>query len=103
MRKNGIPQKKEPEQIAREFHERQSRQFIAIAAALFAVLLCGVVYKRPDLFGEFSKSALFSAQVFVIITFMVYTAFNWNCPSCGKYLGMDINKRYCKKCRTRLR
>ena len=102
MRKNGIRQKKEPEQILKEFKARQNNQFIAIAVALFAVLLCGVIYKRPDLFGEFSKSVLFSAQIVVIASFIVFTSFNWTCPSCGKYLGMDINKRGCKKCRARL-
>ena len=103
MRKNGIPQKKDTDQIFKEFLARQNRQFIAIAAALFAVLLCGVIYKRPDLFGEFSKSALFGAQIVVIASFMVFTSYNWTCPSCGKYMGADINKSVCKKCGTRLR
>ena len=102
MRKKSIPQKKLPEQILKEFKARQNNQFIAIAAALFAVLLCGVIYKRPDLFGEFSKSVLFGAQIVVIASFMVFTSYNWTCPSCGKYLGMDINKRICKKCRARM-
>ena len=102
MRRNGIPQKKDPEQIIKEFHARQNRQFIAIAAALFAVLLCGVIYKRPDLFGEFSKSVLYGAQISVIASFMVFTSYNWTCPSCGKYMGADINKRACKKCRAKL-
>jgi len=103
MRKNRIKQIKSPEQITREFHARQNRQFIAIAASLFAVLLCGVIYKRPDLFGEFSKSVLYGAQITVIASFMVFTSYNWTCPSCGKYMGADINKRICKKCKARLR
>jgi len=85
-----------------EFRLRQSRQFIAIAITLFAILLCAVIYKRPDLFGEFSKSTLFGAQIVVIASYMVFTSVNWMCPSCGKYLGTDINKRICKKCGARL-
>jgi membrane protein YdbS with pleckstrin-like domain len=97
-----MSQKKDPEKIMQEFRLRQSRQFIAIAITLFAILLCAVIYKRPDLFGEFSKSTLFGAQVVVIASYMVFTSVNWMCPSCGKYLGTDINKRICKKCGARL-
>jgi hypothetical protein len=95
-------QKKDPEKIMQEFRQRQSRQFIAIAITLFAILSCAVIYKRPDLFGEFSKSTLFGAQVVIIASYMVFTSVNWMCPSCGKYMGADINKRTCKKCGARL-
>jgi len=90
-------------QIAREFWLRQGRQFLAIAAALFLVILLAVVYKRHDLFGEYSKDALVAAQLAVIAAFIGFTAFNWRCPSCKKYLGPDINKRVCRHCKTRLR
>ena len=85
-----------------EFRKLQSRQFIAIAAALFSVLLCAVVYKRPDLFGEFSKGALFGTQAVIVGSYIGFTSQNWRCPSCGKYLGTDINRRICKKCGARL-
>jgi len=98
-----MTQKKDPKQIMQEFHARQNRQFIAIAAALFFVLLCGVVYKRPDLFGTFSKGTLFGAQAVIIAAYIGYTSQNWICPSCGKRLGNDINRRICKKCGVRLR
>lgn len=94
--------KKDPEQLRQEFRLRQNRQFIAIAAALFAVLLCAVIYKRPDLFGAFSKGTLFGAQALIIGSYIGYTSQNWKCPSCRKYLGADINRKICKKCRARL-
>ena len=37
-----MAQNKDPQQILQEFRARQSRQFIAIAATLFGVLLCAV-------------------------------------------------------------
>jgi hypothetical protein len=95
-------QKKDPEKIMQEFRQRQTRQIIAIALTLFAILSCAVIYKRPDLFGEFSKSTLFGAEVVIIASYMVFTSVNWMCPSCGKYLGSDINRRVCKKCGARL-
>jgi len=97
-----MTQRKDPKQIIQEFRARQSRQFVAIAMALFTILLCAVIYKRSDLFGEFSKSTLFGAQVVIIASYMVFTSVNWICPSCGKYMGADINRRTCKKCGARL-
>jgi hypothetical protein len=95
--------KKDRDRIVQEFRTLQSRQFIAIAAALFLVMLAAVIHQRPDLFGEFSRSTLYGAQVVVIAAFIVYTGLNWRCPSCTKYLGNDINRRTCKKCGARLR
>ncbi len=95
--------KSDDEQIMREFELRQSRQILAIAVALFLVLLVAVLYKRPDLFGGFSKSTLFGVQALSIAAFIGFTASNWRCPSCNKYLGSDIHKRLCNKCGTRLK
>jgi hypothetical protein len=89
--------------IKREFWLRQGRQLLAIAAALFLVILMAVIYNRHDLLGEFSKDSLVAAQLVVITAFIGFTAINWRCPSCKKYLGSDINKRACGHCRTRLR
>jgi len=94
--------KKDPGQIMREFTQRQNRQFIAIAATLFCVLGCAVIYKRPDLLGEFSKNALVGAQIVIIAAYIGFTSQNWKCPSCEKRLGADINRRTCKKCGARL-
>jgi hypothetical protein len=96
-------QKKDDKQIEREFWLRQGRQFLAIAVALFLVLLMAVVYKRHDLFGEYDKNTLVAAQLVIIAAFIGFTAFNWRCPSCKKYLGKNISKRICRHCKTRLR
>lgn len=96
-------QKRDDKEIKRAFWMRQSRQLIAIAIALFLVLLLAVIHKRPDLFGEYSKSAIFTAQLIVIAVFIGFTSSNWRCPLCKKHLGSDINRRICKKCGTRLR
>ncbi|RJQ20532.1 MAG: hypothetical protein C4560_04860 [Nitrospiraceae bacterium] len=96
-------QKRDDNHFTREFWRRQGRQLLAIAAALFLVLLLAVVYKRQDLFGEYSKNTLVAAQIVVITVFIGFTAFNWRCPACKKYLGKDISKRACRHCKTRLR
>ncbi len=96
-------QKKDDKQIIREFWLRQSRQILATAIALFLVIFLAVVYQRHDLFGEYSKDTLVAVQLVVITAFIVFTAFNWRCPSCKKYLGKDIHKRACRHCKTGLR
>jgi hypothetical protein len=95
--------KKDEQAIRRDFTVRQTRQIIAIAVALFFVLLLAAISKRPDLFGNFSKESLTALQVLLVIVFLSFTAFNWRCPSCGKYLGSDINRRVCRRCGARLR
>ena len=86
------------DRIRWEFRTRQTRQIIAVASALFLIVLSAVVYKRPDIFGEYSKGSLFGAQAVIIAAFIGFAYVNWRCPSCSKYLGSDIHKRVCKKC-----
>ncbi len=102
-RKVSKVQKKDDSQIAREFGVRQSRQFLAIAVTLFLLLVLALLYKRPDLFGEFSRNIIFAAEMAIFAAFTGFSAFNWRCPSCNKYLGRNINSRICKKCGSRLR
>jgi hypothetical protein len=95
--------KKDDSQIAREFGVCQSRQFLAIAVTLFLLLFFAMLYKRPDLFGELSRNTIFAAQMTIFAAFAGFSALNWRCPSCNKYLGADIGKRICRRCGTRLR
>ena len=95
-------QRKDPNEIRREFKLRQTRQIIAMTAALFVVVLGAVFARRPDLFGEFSKSTLFGMQALAIGAFIGFTSYNWRCPACGKYLGNGMNRAQCGKCGSRL-
>ena len=95
-------QKKDHQQITKDFRVRQSRQLFAMAITLLLLIFLVLLYKRPDLFGEISKPSIFAAQVVLIAAFIGFSAANWRCPACNKYLGTDINRRICRKCRTRL-
>ena len=85
-----------------DFRLRQSRQLLAMALTLFLLLFLVLIYKRSDIFGEFSKNNIVASQIILIGVFIGFSAINWRCPSCNKYLGGDINKRICKKCGIRL-
>jgi Na+/citrate or Na+/malate symporter len=95
-------QKRDNNQIMQDFRLRQSRQLLAMALTLFLLLFLVLIYKRSDIFGEFSKNNIIALQIILIGVFIGFSAINWRCPSCNKYLGGDINKRICKKCGIRL-
>src|SRR5208282_6491620 len=95
--------KRDEKNIIQHFELRRGRQLIAIGVALFLVLFLAVLYKQPTVLGEFSKNALFGAQIMVIAAFIGFSRFNWRCPSCNKYLGNDLYRRMCRKCGSRLR
>jgi hypothetical protein len=90
--------KKDTDKIKQEFRMRQNRQIVAITAAMFVVLLGAVLYKRPDLLGAFSRFTLFMLQAISIAAFVVFSTYNWRCPNCGKYLGVDLHRQHCRKC-----
>lgn len=94
---------KDKKKIMRDFSLRKTLQTIAIAAALVIMMLLAAIYKRPDLFGEFAKSTLASMQILLMLIFLNFTALNWRCPSCKKYLGNDLVTHKCKHCGVRLK
>jgi len=95
-------QKRDNNQIMQDFRLRLNRQLLAMALTLFLLLFLVLIYKRIDIFGEFSKNNIIALQIILIGVFIGFSAINWRCPSCNKYLGGDINKRICKKCGIRL-
>lgn len=99
-----MTQKKDDDQIMQNFRLRKSRQFIAIAAAMLLIIFLALLFNRPGRpFGQLSKNTAMAAQLIVIAVFIVFSSANWRCPSCKKYLGADLNRQVCGKCRTRLR
>jgi len=94
---------KDNNHIMKEFRRRKDRQLLAVTGALLLVFFLALVHSRPDLFGQFSKHAIFRLQALVILAFIGFSAFNWRCPKCKTYLGQDIRKSICRKCGTRLR
>jgi hypothetical protein len=93
---------RDDEHIMLDFGVRRGRQHLAIAATLFLLIFLVLLHSRPNLLGELSKNTTIAIQLAVIAAFIAFSAYNWRCPSCNKYLGSDINRRRCKRCRTRL-
>jgi ribosomal protein S27AE len=38
----------------------------------------------------------------VIVAFIGFTRHNWRCPACNRFLGSNLDRRMCGKCRARL-
>jgi hypothetical protein len=93
----------EKDKQVREFRRRKTRQVYAIFLTVF--LLISLVWKvgHPGFFlGELSRPTVSLLEVIVIAGFLLFSAANWRCPVCGRYLGPDINSRGCRKCGTKL-
>jgi di/tricarboxylate transporter len=96
------PEKRE-EQFRKEFERRRSRQLAGIALVVF--LLVSLLWKigHPGfLLRELSRSAAAVLELVTIAAFLLFSALNWRCPACGRYLGPNINIRGCRKCGARL-
>jgi hypothetical protein len=74
------------------------RQRVAILLALSCVAFLAVISKYPGLFFELSKHWVIRLQVLIILLFVNFTAWNWRCPACKRYLGHDIGRKVCPKC-----
>jgi hypothetical protein len=98
-----VMQERDNKKIMRDFRLRMNRQFLAIATTLVLLLFLALLHKHPDFLGNFSKNTIFPAQILLIAAFVGFSAFNWRCPLCKKYLGKDISRRICRHCGTRLR
>jgi heme A synthase len=90
------------ELIRKQFWMRQLRQFIACLVVISLLFLIGYFYKYTDLLGEQSRYLASALFTIVIAAFIGFSAVNWRCPVCGKYLGPNINRTFCRKCGTKL-
>lgn len=85
--------------VIRRFRHRRSRQLAAIAAVI--VLLVSILWKMNHpgvLTGEISRTVALFLEGALIAAFLFYSAYNWRCPSCGRYLGGDISPSRCRAC-----
>ena len=97
-----MSQSNDHETIRKQFWTRQLRQFVAFLVAVTIMFVLGYLYQRTDLLGDRPKETAFALLAIVIAAFIGFSAMNWRCPICGKYLGADINRRVCRKCGIKL-
>ena len=88
--------------IARDFKLRQNRQLVAIAVTIVLMVVLALLSNRPDLLGGITRNAVIGGQLGVVLGFVAFSAYNWRCPSCHRYLGRDIYRSICRHCGERL-
>lgn len=88
--------------LIQEFMRRKKRQVWAIVAAIFLLVALLWRHSHPGLvFGEISRDTVIIGEIIIITGFVIFSASNWRCPACRRYLGPDIGLKRCRKCGTR--
>lgn len=82
------------------FKQRRTRQYLTLVPTLAALL--PIVFL--DLESELSNKHLVMAglSVAVLVGTVVFSRYNWRCPSCNGYLGRSITHKFCPKCGVQL-
>ena len=92
------------EQVIADFQARRTRQWL-LGIPLIPVIFCAMWLKsNPDttIMG-FGATTLIFISVLAVIGALVFSYFNWRCPSCNAYLGKSPNPSFCQQCGVKLR
>ncbi len=89
--------------IAQEFKRRRKRLWLSVLLVVSTSL--ALVLFVPE--GSSTSSSDFSWLLFVVLATILFSvalwaSLSWKCPSCGGYLGSDVNPEFCSRCGTKL-
>jgi len=90
-------------EIIDEFKKRRTRQIMAVGPIILAFIALLSVEGNPTGIFGLPQNIVLSITFAVIISVLIFSLFNWRCPSCNKYLGKAINPKFCAKCGVQLR
>jgi hypothetical protein len=86
-------------ELRAQFARRRLRQIIAVIPILAAVVLFTWLDKHPDASpGGLDPNVIAVIAFVVIFGTIIFSFFNWRCPSCNRYLGKAWNPKFCQKC-----
>ena len=85
--------------ISKDFKRRKRNQWIVaiLMIPVFIVLIYPQVTGKTEVFGM-DPDTITTWSLIPIILALVYSIYNWRCPSCKKYLGRRINHSSCPRC-----
>ena len=90
-------------EIMDEFKKRRLRQIMAVGPIILAFIAFLSVEGNPSGIFGLSPNVVLGISFALIISVLIFSLFNWRCPSCNKYLGKAINPKFCAKCGVQLR
>ncbi|MCP3927219.1 MAG: hypothetical protein GY714_32065 [Desulfobacterales bacterium] len=88
---------KSKEDVFLEFKKLRRNQMIATIPMIIAVISLIMPENSAGLFG-LSQNLILGISISVIISYFIFSLFNWKCPLCNRYLGKSWNPKYCQKC-----
>lgn len=90
-------------EIIEEFKKKRTRQIMAVGPIILAFIALLSVEGNPTGIFGLPPSIVLTTSFALIISVLIFSLFNWRCPSCNKYLGKGINPKFCSKCGVQLR
>jgi hypothetical protein len=90
-------------EIIEEFKKKRIRQIMAVGPIILAFIALFSVEGNPTGIFGLPPNAVLGISFALIISVLIFSLFNWRCPSCNKYLGKAINPKFCAKCGVQLR
>lgn len=95
----------DPEQAAHvreRYAAKRKAQLLLIVPVLAMVPLLILAKERQEILGI--PSGLVRPVAFaVVVAGVLFSLYNWRCPSCGRYLGRSLAHRFCPSCGVPLR
>ena len=89
-------------EIIEEFKKKRIRQIIAVGPIILAFIALLSVEGNPTAIFGLPPNTVLTISFALIISVLIFSLFNWRCPSCNKYLGKAINPKFCAKCGVQL-
>lgn len=98
-----VDHEEEVTRVVATFRKRRTRQRVAVVPALLAVgalVFAGGDGSSKELSPQ--QAVLVGSAFAAIIGVLIFSFFNWRCPSCKSYLGKGLSPRFCAKCGAQL-
>jgi hypothetical protein len=89
--------------IVQQFKALRKRQLLAtIPIVLAFIILIGLGDNPEANIAGLPSNVLQGVAFVIIVGVLIFSFFNWRCPSCKKYLGKAFNPKFCTKCGAQL-
>ena len=90
-------------EIIEEFKKKRTRQIMAVGPIILAFIALLSVESNPTGIFGLPPNIVLGLSFALIISVLIFSLFNWRCPSCNKYLGKAMNPKFCSRCGIQLR
>jgi len=98
-----MEQQERNQEVIDSFKKRKTRQLIASVPLIAAIIPLVMMEDSAEqaLFG-IPIAILLPICITVFIAGLIFSIFNWRCPSCSGYLGKAFSPKFCTKCGAQL-